>query len=118
MKTLSARLRGSLLSSAARPSQFGSLMPRLFAPTSQSTGERWADASAVVSEGKSDDARSESPFGDMSAPVAGYNKNKTGAGEHASIDEYVAAEQELFASNAEDLAEKRYAPTAARRTAA
>jgi hypothetical protein len=39
--------------------------------------------------------------------------------EHASIDEYVAcAEQELFASNAEDLAEKRYAPTAARRTAA
>jgi hypothetical protein len=39
--------------------------------------------------------------------------------EHASIDKYVAcAEQELFASNAEELAEKRAASAAARRTAA
>jgi hypothetical protein len=38
--------------------------------------------------------------------------------EHASIDNVACAEQELFASNAEELAEKRAASAAARQTAA
>ena len=42
-------LAGFPPSSVAMPSRSVSLMPRLFAPTLQSTGARWAGASAVAS---------------------------------------------------------------------
>jgi hypothetical protein len=80
-KIISARSRVFLPSNEMTTSRYGSLMPRPFVLTSQSTGARWAGASVVASVVKSNDARSESPFMDTSAPVAGYNKNKTRAAE-------------------------------------